>query len=391
MKKVVVLTSHPIQYQAPLFRLLAKETNLDFLVWFCWNRGTTDKEFGVSVQWDIPLLRGYHHVFLKNYSLVPSSGFWGQCNPGVISKIIRVHPNLLILFGWNSFTNWMAFATAKILNIPVAVRGESPLKQEFLKKRWKIFLKKLLLPAFFSAMSAIFYIGTENRKFYEYYGVPHEKLFFTPYAVDNTFFGQKAKELKHRRKELRAMLGFGETDCILLFIGKLIPKKNPSDLLNAYKKLAPKNSNLKLIFVGDGSLREALEKSAAGFHSVKFVGFKNQTEVPAFYSLADILTLPSGLGETWGLVVNEAMCFGLPIIASDVIGCGSDLIREGVNGFIFPAGDVQKLTEAISFFLTHPEKQESFSGKSMEIIRRYSLDECVIGIQAGLRSLSRGN
>ncbi len=391
MKKIIVLTSHPIQYQAPLFKLLAKDSNLDFGAWFCWDRGTKDEEFGVSVQWDIPLLEGYSNVFLKNYSLVPSSGFFGQFNPGVISKIIRVHPDLLILFGWNSFTNWMAFVTAKILNIPVAVRGESPLKQEFLKPRWKIFLKKLLLPAFFSAMSAIFYIGMENRKFYEYYGVLHQKLFFTPYAVDNAFFTQNARELRVRRKELRAALGFRESDCVLLFVGKLIPKKNPGDLLDAYKQLAPKNPNLKLVFVGDGSLREALEKSAAELHGVKFVGFKNQTEVPSFYSLADILTLPSGLGETWGLVVNEAMCFGLPIIASDVIGCGGDLIIEGSNGFIFPAGDVQKLTEAISFFLMHPEKKEAFSDKSCEIIKRYSLDECVAGIQAGLWSLSRGN
>lgn len=391
MKKVVVLTSHPIQYQAPLFKLLAGMPDLDFRVWFCWNRESMDKEFGVSVRWDIPLLDGYNNAFLKNYSFAPSSDFFGQFNPGVILRIIRLRPNLLILFGWNSLTNWLAFLTAKILGINVAVRGESPLRQEFLKTKTKILLKKLFLPIFFSALDIVFYIGEENRKFYEYYGVPQKKLFFTPYAVDNLFFIKKAEELIKKRKELRTSFGFLESDCILLFMGKLISKKNPKDLLGAYKKLVPKNPGLKLVFVGDGSLREELERLSAGFGGVKFVGFKNQTEVSQFYSLADILVLPSGLGETWGLVVNEAMCFGLPVIVSDVIGSGSDLVKQGENGFIFPAGDVDKLIHAITFFLTNPNKRRVFGVRSLEIVKKYSLNECVAGIQAGLRMRPRSD
>jgi glycosyltransferase involved in cell wall biosynthesis len=348
---------------------------VDLMVYFCWNFGVTeslDPEFGRKIKWDTPLLEGYNFKFLKNFSLKPSSGFWGQLNPSIIWELFKDRPDLLIIFGWNSYSNWLAAKTAKILGIKIAVRGENPLNQELLKASWKLFIKKIIFIPVFKLVNFFLYIGEENRKFYKYYGVSDKKLFFAPYAVDNNFFFQKNEEIKSRRTELRAKYGFGVGDTVLLFVGKLIEKKRPQDLLLAYRKLVLENPNLKLVFVGDGNLRLDLEKETTNLPGVVFVGFKNQSELPEFYTLADTFVLPSGMGETWGLVINEAMCFGLPVLVSSLVGCGSNLVKEGKNGFIFQFGDIEDLCVKLKLLVSIPHKMSEFGHESKEVIKKYS-------------------
>lgn len=388
--KLVILTSHPIQYQAPLFQLLAKQPEIDLTVYFCWDFGvqepTYDTEFGKKIKWDIPLLEGYNYKFLKNYSLKPSSNFWGRINPNIIKELINY--NTLLVFGWNSFTNWLAFITAFIFKIPVLLQGEAPFNQELLKPKWKIRIKKIILGWLFRRISAFLYIGEENKKFYQYYGVPDKKLFSCPYAVDNERFIKQAKSEK--REANRKELGIKDRDVVILFVGKLIEKKRPMDLLKAYQ-LITHNSQLKtqiaLLFVGDGTLRPELEKYVKehNLKNVHFVGFKNQTKLPQYYALADIFVLPSGIGETWGLVVNEAMCFGLPIIVSNVVGCGLDLVKNNENGFIFPLGNIEKLTAYLKDLVIDEEKRKKFGEKSFEIIQNYIHERDIEGILKALK------
>jgi len=402
MKKIIIITSHPIQYQVPLFKLLTLKEEMDLRVHFCWDFGVggnnKDKEFGRIIEWDIPLFDGYRYKFLKNYSLKPSSDFWGQINFSVISELRKERPDALLIFGWNSFTNWLAFFTAFSLGIKVFLRGESPLNQELLKPKWKIGIKKFILKPLFSRVYKLLYIGYENKKFYEYYGVPEEKLVFVPYAVDNKRFMAVSESLKANRKELREkLLGIKDERPVILFVGKLISKKRPMDLLRAYELLIIsaqgarlpdgqgsasggkyqqlKTNNYSLVFVGDGELRSELEKYAKehDLKNVHFAGFKNQTELPQYYTVADMFVLPSGPGETWGLVVNEAMCFGLPVVVSDIVGCVTDLVYEGENGYVVPLGDVRKLSDALSMLLKND--REKFGKKSFEIIQGYSFEE----------------
>ncbi len=391
MKTLAILTSHPIQYQTPLFKKLSEQLEVDLTVYFCWDFGVKkeifDKEFKNKIKWDIPLLEGYKYKFFKNFSLKPSSSFWGQINPGIITK----NYDAVLIFGWNSFTNWLAFLSAFLTKKPVLLRGENPLNQELSKAKWKIGLKKIILGWLFRHISAFLYIGEENKKFYEFYGVPEKKLFFVPYAVDNDRFVRASNELRARRSELRKKLGIGEKDIVILFVGKLIEKKRPFDLLKAYKKLITQLPTypITLLFVGDGALRPELEKYIKdnAVKNVIFAGFKNQTELPKYYALSDILVLPSGEGETWGLVVNEAMCFRLPVIISDTVGCGPDLIKQKKNGYIFPLGDIVKLTEYLADFIKNPEKRKKFSEKSFEIIKEYSYENDIKGILKALESV----
>lgn len=393
--KLAILTSHPIQYQAPLFRKLATNPGIDLMVYFCWDfgvRNVYDVEFGKEIKWDIPLLDGYKYRFLRNLSLRPSSDFWGQINPSVMQEIKRGGYDALMAFGWNAFTNWLAFFACFLYGVPLFMRGENPLNQELLKPRWKIKIKKIVLGWLFRRSKGFLYIGEENRKFYKYYGVPDSKLFFAPYAVDNDRFMEAAKTLKPKRRGLRSNLGIGASDVAVLFIGKLIEKKRPADLLRAYEKLMTNYDKsqpvIHLLFVGDGKLRPGLEGyvKERRLPNVHFVGFKNQSEVPAYYAIADILVLPSESGETWGLIVNEAMCFGLPIIVSDLVGCGPDLVRNGKNGYIFPCRDVSALTQLLEGLIADKERRNIFGSKSLDIIREYSYENDIKAIEQALKN-----
>jgi glycosyltransferase involved in cell wall biosynthesis len=381
--KLAVLTSHVIQYQTPLFKKLTKET--DLTVYFCWDFGmkeTYDAQFKKNVSWDIPLLDGFRWELLRNYSPRPSSSFGGHMNPGIISELIKNRPDAILVYGWNGFTEWMAFVTAWILGIKILIHSESPLNQEVTKAKWLIGLKKIGLGFLFGIMRAALYIGSENKKFYEFYGVPQSKLFFAPYAVDNERFISKHLELKEKREEIKKNLNLPDRPTIL-FVGKLMPKKNPGDLLEAFRAISEKAS---LVFVGDGELKEALLKKVETekIPNVIFAGFKNQTELPLYYEAADIFGLPSGLGETWGLVINEAMCFEKPIIASSMVGCVPDLIREGENGYSFPPGDVEALRSSLVKLIDSYER-EKFGKKSLEIIKSYSHEEDVKAILESIR------
>lgn len=387
--KLAVLTSHPIQYQAPLFKKLAEHQNVGLTVYFNWNFGVKndyDREFGKEFKWDIPLLEGYKYKFLKNFSLKPSSGFWGQINPAIINEIYKNKYDAILIFGWNSFTNWLAYLTAFVFGTPVFLRGENPLNQELLKPRWKINIKKIILGTLFKFISAFLYIGEENKKFYQFYGAPKKKLFFVSYAIDNERFMNFSKEQVGNRELLRKELGIGAQDVVIFFAGKLIEKKRPMDLLYAYQQLITNNKQPKekiyLLYAGDGILRNSLEKYAKEnkLENVIFVGFKNQTELPKYYAMADIFALPSGEGETWGLVVNEAMCFGLPTVVSDLVGCGSDLVKNGENGYIFPLGNVEKLSECLKELINDNKKRKLFGKKSFEIIQNYSYEKDIKNI-----------
>jgi len=387
-KKLAIIMSHAIQYQTSLLRKLAASEDINLMVYFNWDFGVKesyDPELNVIVKWDIPVLEGYPHKFLKNFSPKPSSNFFGQLNFCIVGELIKNRYDAVLIYGWNSFVNWLVLIVAPIIGTRVLLHGESPLNQELQKSKIKRFIKRLLFGTLLKRVSVFLYIGEQNKKFYEYYGISKEKLFFAPYAVDNDRFIKTSEELKSKRAELREKLvGIKDERPIILFGGKLIEKKRPFDLLRAFEILNTQYNilNTSLVFLGDGVLRPELEMYV-GKHNLKdvyFVGFKNQTESPAFYVISDVFVLPSGMGETWGLMVNEAMCFDLPIIVSDTVGCGYDLVKQRKNGFVFPLGDIEKLAEYLFLTLSGNYKQ-----KSLEIIKNYSHEKDIEGIIEALK------
>jgi glycosyltransferase involved in cell wall biosynthesis len=249
--------------------------------------------------------------------------------------------------------------------------------------------KKNILKMLFKRISAFLFIGKQNKNFYKSYGISEEKLFFTPYTVDNKRLQSSYNNLKPKKNNFRARLGIKEEDIVILFVGKFIHKKRPLHLLEAYKKvlnLDKNNNKIHLVFVGEGELRIEMENyiNKNNLSYVHLVGFKNQTELPEYYTMSDMFILPSGVGETWGLVTNEAMNFELPIIISDMPGSGYDLVKDGENGYMFQLGNIDDLSNKIFKLVKDKEKREKFGEKSFEFIKNYNYEKDVEGILKAL-------
>lgn len=380
---LVILTTHPIQYQVPLWQALARDGRVKFEVWFLCDhavRATHDPEFGRAFAWDLGQgsLEGYPHRFLQineRWSLHPSD-FFGIRLRGSLGPLFReLGVTALWIQGWQKYAYWQAVFQAKRAGVEVWLRGETNdlAPSGGVLKDW---LKSIRLRQLFSRVDRFLCIGTANRRFYLKHGVPGAKLYSAPYGVDNARFVAQAAALRGERSRLRREWAIADGAFCVLFCGKFIPKKRPGDVVAAAARMmtnSPDPESVHLLFVGSGELGADLRRScrvvfdADGTKSsgvatadsrppASFAGFLNQNEISRAYVAADVLVLPSDHGETWGLVVNEAMASGLPCIVSDAVGCGEDLVEPVDSARRFALGDVAALVEALRGLARSPNR-----------------------------------
>lgn len=392
MRRITFLYSHPIQYFAPLLQQITAARFCECRVLYCEDttQGYFDKEFGKQISWDTPLLQGYNYYFLPNSWLSKMGSFLRLSNLSVRKQVGKKHTDILAVHGWGYFTAIFAIVCARLQGTEVWLRAESPLNQEMQKPGWIRLFKKIFLQyGLFRMVSKFLYIGEQNRLFYEYFGVPASKLIFCPYAVDNEQL-QLAKKNAGSKTAARQLLGLPTNDFIVLFSGKLIAKKNPLDLVTAFHKAAVPNSTLVLL--GDGELQASIQAFIKTNNSSNIVmaGFKNQTELPAWFVAADIFVLPSGIGETWGLVVNEAMNYDLPVLVSSLVGSGADLVQNADNGYMFPLGDTDALAELLRQTAADPAWRSKAGAQSAAIISRYSYTTIIQNLQQALQEPVKG-
>ena len=386
--RVGILTSHPIQYQAPYFRALA--THVDLHVYFAHrpNKQQQGAGFGTAFEWDVNLLSGYCHAFLHNVARQPGSDRFRDCDTPEIAEIIaRETFDAFIVSGWYLKSYWQAIRACRKKGIPVLVRGDSQLHtpRSLFKRCYKQIVHRLALRHF----SAFLTVGHRNRDYLLHYGIPEGRIFFAPHFVDNNWFAERATSERITRRQTRARWGASDATLVVLFVGKFIPKKRPADVLHAVARLKETHGETVIVFVGSGELdahlREVAKKAGV---NVVFEGFRNQTELPRYYSSADVLVLPSDGGETWGLVVNEGMACGLPAIVSDAVGCAPDLIDDGRTGFEFPAGDLPALSAALRTMAELNKNKFDFQPALEAKLRLYSLETAVAGTIMALRIVS---
>lgn len=390
--RLAALYSHPIQYFAPLFRELAARPEIDLTVYFCSRQGldmSYDPQFGHAFQWDIPLLEGYKSVFLPNLRRGTAvNGFFRLINPSIITELFRYRYNGLLVHGYEHATKWLAFVASKVCGTRLLLRGESHLLDP---KPWYIWAaKELMLRALMWSADKCLYLGQNNKNFYRHYGISESKLIHVPYCVDNAFHGESYRKLVARRKEIRREWMIEDDAPVILYVGKLIPQKQPFLLLRAFQQVRQQQV-CHLLYAGDGELRSRLEAAIdrSGIAGVHVTGFLNQSEIGKAYIAGDVLVLPS-LFEPWGLVVNEAMNFRLPVVVSDRVGCAPDLVRVGENGYIVPHDSPQALADALEKLVVDSNRRRAFGQRSLEIVQHWDVKHASDGIVQALKVSSIG-
>jgi glycosyltransferase involved in cell wall biosynthesis len=382
------LVSHPIQYYAPLYRAIAARPEVDLTVYFFSDVSLSayfDTEFNQPVTWDIDLIGGYRHRILPGAHGRPiRAGLAQRPHVGILREVLSGCYDALWLNGYNHISLALAGALGRVRGLRVLLREEQTLLES--RPFYKRVAKQTALRAFFSMVDGL-YIGEANRQYFQYFGVPAERLFRVPYCVDNAYFGRRARDLAPMREALRRQIGVTDDAPVILFAGKLIEKKAPRDLLEAFRVIRPRHSSW-LVFMGEGPLRAALESEVERSHipNVRFLGFVNQAGLADVYSASDLFVLPSRFHETWGLVVNEAMNFRLPVVVSDHVGCAADLVRPGWNGFVTPVGNITALADAIATLVGDPDLRTQFGEHSHRLVQEYSIDSAADGLIGALRA-----
>jgi glycosyltransferase involved in cell wall biosynthesis len=384
--RVAMVTTHPIQYQVPWLRRLAGKPGVDLHVYFAMIPDASEqgREFGVQFEWDIPLLDGYEYTVLRNEAKHPSlTDFRGCDTPQLYREIRRGRYDAVLVNGWVVKSCVQAFVACRISGTPCIVRAEvNGLRPRAL---WKTAAHRVLL----SQYSAFLAIGSNNRRYLLERGANPARVFDTPYCVDNERFATGASRWRERlgHEGLARRFGLDPGRLTFLFSGKFVEKKHPGDIVEAVRRLRNSVKNeIQVLRVGEGPLGNWLRLSAQGL-PVQFTGFLNQSEITAAYAASDCLLLPSDSGETWGLVVNEAMACGLPAIVSDQVGSAADLVSEARTGFVHPCGDIDALAALLARCAEDPARLAIMGAEANARIQQYNFDSVVSGVEAALSSV----
>jgi len=369
MKKLAIITTHPIQYYAPVFKLLHERKKIIIKVYYTWGEKSKvkyDPGFGATIGWDIPLTDGYPFSWVENTSTDPGTHHYkGIMNPNLIDEITNWQPDAILVFGWAWQSHLRCIRHFKG-RLPVYFRGDSTLLDE--KGGIKSIIKSLFLRWVYNDVNHAFYTGSKSKAYFKKYGLEDEQLSFAPHAVDNERF---ALDKKEEAAALRSQLQIGNEDILVLFAGKFENKKSPGELLDSFLTL--EKSGIHLLFVGNGNLEAELKFRAENSENVHFLDFQNQSRMPVIYQACDLFCLPSmGPGETWGLSVNEAMACGKAVLVSDKVGCAIDLVKSDYNGAIFESGNKDSLVNYLIQLIQSKSRLGKMGKNSAEKIKDWS-------------------
>lgn len=394
MKKVAIITTHPIQYQAPLWRRLAQYPDIEVHVFFGSDfslRGYRDKGFGVTFSWDTPLDEGYRSTFLSCDPTINDTATLPLDWLALQRHLLAFAPDCVMIQGYSPMGFYLkALLLARWLRLPVFIRSEATdaaLSRHVARK----LARHLSLRLLYSQIHLFLAIGQHASCHYRRKGIPPEKIIWSPYCIDSDWLEQQVQTWLPRRESVRRELGFTPEQTVFLFCGKLIAEKAPLIIAEAFQHLRNHDSPRPgLIIVGDGALRPSFAEALQATPEIAtfWAGFQNQSQLGQFYCAADCLILPSQ-GETWGLVVNEALQYGMPAIVSDRVGCHPDLIVEGQTGFVFPKGNAAALAACMSKardLLRH--ERPAVYAACREKAQSYAIDRAVAGIYEAIDRLS---
>ena len=385
--RLAIVASHVIQYQDPFFRLLAADPDVDLTVLYCSQAGAQpfrDEDMKTTLRWDIDLLTGYKHRFLRNLASDSNGRYFRLVNPGIVTALARGRYDAVIFFtGWGSVTALLGMVTCKLFGIPFFLYGDSSMPPPEISRRDEI--RAEALRALFAMTTGFMTSGVRNADYYAHYSADRRTFFLLPWAIDNDRFAKASLFAPGERTAMRAHYGIRDDQVVFLFSAKLVERKDPFTLLRAFEQL-PDRDRAALVFMGDGELRAPLEAFARerGLGNVRFTGFINQADIPKHYAMCDVFVLPSII-EPRGAVINEAMVCGLPVIVTDRCGSIGDIVVEGENAFVYRAGDDAELAADLDVLSERPELRAKMGRRSRELIGEWDYARGVRGVKEMLR------
>ena len=365
----------------------------EFKVFYTWGEDSIepkyDPDFGRVLEWDIPLLQGYQYQFVKNVAKNPGSHhFLGIDNPDLIQDVEAWAADILWVWGW-SFKSHLKAIRYFHGKIPVWFRGDSTLIDVGDSPFWKLFLRKIFLSWVYKQVDLAFYVGENNKKYYLQHGLTIDKLIHAPHAIDNARFSNWNDNLENDLTDWKQSLGISQNHLVVLFVGKLEPKKNPSFILDLAAQLL--SSKFKFLIVGDGVLGDELKQKAKQDNRILFLPFQNQTKMPSVYRLGDVLVLPSlGPGETWGLALNEAMACGIPVFGSIKCGGSIELIDDSC-GLIFDPSDLYTVVNQLNILADNPDALANLKSGATKKIQHFRYEKIVDAVVEGIQRVDRSN
>jgi 1,2-diacylglycerol 3-alpha-glucosyltransferase len=368
--RLAILSEIIAPYRIPVFNALAAREEIDLHVIFL---SETDASLRL---WPV-----YKDEIHFPYEVLPAwrkrlGGYNLLFNHGIADALGRLQPQAVLCGGYNYVASWQAARWAKRRNIPLLLWSEST--SHDLRREWRIVERTKR--RFVRSCSAFVAAGISSRQYLEHLGAAAQSIFTAPNAVDNAFYSTRAQQARAHAHEVRSRLGLPER--YFLFVGRLVREKGIFDLLNAYAQLKDdERSQVGLVIAGDGILRSSLQQRAGAIGSgcVRFTGFTQREQLAELYALAEALVFPTH-SDPWGLVVNEAMVCGLPVIASQVAGCTADLVEDGCNGFVVQPRDVAQLTIAMRNILSDAPRAAEMGARSAQRIRGFTPEACAEGI-----------
>jgi glycosyltransferase involved in cell wall biosynthesis len=390
--RLAIIASHPIQYQASVFRALASRVEVDLEVFFC-HKATAKEQaaagFGIEFDWDVSLLDGYRYRFLKNVAASPTvSTFAGVDTPEIKELIQQESFDAVMVNGWHYKSAWQAIRSCWRTKTPVMVRSDSHLHSD--RSSVKRVAKWPLYRWFIPKLDACLPVGKWSRDYFLHYGARADRLFVVPHSVDTDYFSRESERLLPRRTELRRKWKLAEESVVFVFAGKFIEKKRPLDFVRAISESLGRGADVSGLMVGDGPLRKDCEELAgANKLPIRFAGFLNQSQIIAAYVAGDALILPSDGGETWGLVVNEAMACGRPCFLSDRVGAGPDMIITDQTGAVFPLGDTKALADLLVSLASDSRRLTLMGQQVKQMAKLYSVDAAVNSLVKAVNQTAR--
>ncbi len=387
MKKLAIVTTHPIQYHAPLFRMLQQRRKIYIKVFYTWGEAVLQKKydpgFDEVIEWDIPLLEGYAYTFAKNISRnAGSHHFRGIENPDLVREIEEWDADAILVYGW-SFKSHLKVIRYFKGKKNILFRGDSTLLNESKGLSLKKIIRKLFLTWVYSHVDTALFVGNRNKDYYIKFGLKKNQLVFAPHAIDNDRYNKAVTTT------LREQLLIPPSDIVFLFAGKFESEKNPVLLLDAFIMAALEN--VHLLMVGNGQLKNTLESKVKTQHwnlqqRIHFIEFQNQSKMPQVYQAADVFVLASQ-SETWGLSVNEAMASGNAVLISNKCGCSQELVENGINGFIFQSNDIYHLAEKMKKLVANKKTLADMGKESRKIIQKWSYPNVCMAIETAIQKL----